>query len=233
MSPPRATDWDSYYRRPFWLAGLTRRHTGRVLLRLCRRFAPPKPAGLVMVELGGADSCFYDLLTRELRPREYHVIDQHRPGLEKLEQRLAPGVETFLHHGDILEPGPRLAADVVFSVGLIEHLEPADLARAVRAHFDLVSPQGVVIISFPTPTWLYRAARRAAEAVGLWIFHDERPLALAEVSAALAGRGVMAHSQVIWPIVFTQAALVARPVAAAAAAGPGQGAPRGGSREAD
>lgn len=170
-----------------------------------------------MVELGGADSCFYDQLTLGLRPRQYYVIDQHRPGLERLERRLAPGVETILHHGDVLDPGPRVAADVVFSVGLIEHLDHGDLARAVRAHFDLVSPRGVVIMSFPTPTWLYRAARRVAEALGLWIFHDEQPLTVAEVSALLAGRGRVVHSQIIWSIVFTQAVLVARPETGAAA----------------
>jgi hypothetical protein len=218
VKPPSATDWDRYYRRPFWPAAFTRRHTGRVLLRLIRRFAPPQPAGLVLAELGGADSCFYDPLARALRPRAYHVVDSHAAGLEKLGRRLLPGVDSNLHHADILAPLPRLAADVVFSVGLIEHLGPQDLARAVAAHFDLVSPRGVVIMSFPTPTWLYRAARRLAEASGQWMFHDESPLPAGRVGALLAARGELLHSGIIWPIVFTQAMLAARPRPGAGAA---------------
>jgi hypothetical protein len=183
-----------------------------------RRFAPRPPSGLVLAELGGADSCFYEQLVRGLRPRAYHAIDKFEPGLDRLWQRREPGLETVLHHHDILLSLPRLAADVVFSVGLIEHVASKDLARAVRAHFDLVSPQGVVIMSFPTPTWLYNASRFVAESMRLWKFHDEKPLTMAQVVPLLEGIGEATHISIIWPIFFTQAVLVARPRGAAATA---------------
>jgi predicted SAM-dependent methyltransferase len=43
-------------------------------------------------------------------------------------------------------------ADICFSVGLIEHFTEEDLPRVVSAHFDVVRPGGLVVISFPTPT---------------------------------------------------------------------------------
>ncbi len=64
-------------------------------------------------------------------------------------------------------------ADVVFSIGLIEHFDPAGTRQAIEAHFALLKPGGYAIISYPTPTWLYRAARTLTEAAGLWKFHDE------------------------------------------------------------
>jgi hypothetical protein len=211
MSRPEVTDWEAYYRRAFWPAALTRRHTGQVLLRLCRRFAPRPASGLVVAELGGADSCFYNALVRGLRPRQYHAIDSCAPGLERLAARRLPGVETVLHHQDVLAALPGLRADLVFSVGLIEHVALADLPRAVAAHFELAAPGGLVIMSFPSPTWLYRLSRAVAEALGLWRFPDERPLARAQVLPLLEPSGRELASAIIWPIFFTQTIMAVRP----------------------
>ena len=79
--------------------------------------------------------------------------------------------------------------DIVFSVGLIEHFDPAGTARVVAAHFDYLRPGGTAIITFPTPTWLYRVVRGLAEMTNNWIFHDERPLRLPEFERAVAGLG--------------------------------------------
>jgi cyclopropane fatty-acyl-phospholipid synthase-like methyltransferase len=97
-----------------------------------------------------------------------------------------------------------LAADLVFSVGLIEHFDEEGTRRAVDAHFALLKPGGIAVISFPTPTPLYRLARAAAELAGAWIFHDERPLRLAEVAAAAGPHAEMLSHRILWPIVFTQ-----------------------------
>jgi cyclopropane fatty-acyl-phospholipid synthase-like methyltransferase len=90
--------------------------------------------------------------------------------------------------GDVLSPSePERLYDIVFSVGLIEHFAPAETARAVAAHFKYLRPGGTAIITFPTPTWLYRAVRGLAEATNNWIFQDERPLQLQEFERAVAG----------------------------------------------
>jgi hypothetical protein len=82
-------------------------------------------------------------------------------------------------------------AERVFSVGLIEHFDPAGTRKATPPHFDLLRERGCAIIFFPTPTWLYRFASAIAEVLGVWRFHDERPLARDEVTNALDGQGTI------------------------------------------
>ncbi|MBI4798954.1 MAG: class I SAM-dependent methyltransferase [Desulfarculus sp.] len=215
--PTKPTDWCAYYDKPFWAARYTRRITTRVLLGAIRRHAPRGGQGMVVAELGGAGSCFHRPFMAALAPREYHVLDNHRPGLDKMSHCLEPGASTFLHETDVLDCQVKLQADLVFSAGLIEHFDAQGMARAVAAHFRLAAPQGLVIITFPTPTWLYRAARRLAEATGIWIFHDERPLSMEEVIKRVAGLGEILEQGIIWPIVYTQGMVIVKSGLAAAA----------------
>jgi SAM-dependent methyltransferase len=256
--PARATDWDRYYRRPARTAAVTRKITAAALLAQLRRFAPQRP---VVAELGGADSCFFDLIWSQLRPQEYHVVDNNRLGLDRLRQRVgtgeairgglsrfarredgtargglsqfsfdengtvplggATGVDSpvpgqadrvILHEQDVLRLALPQTVDVAFSVGLIEHFTPEETASAVRAHFEILKPGGIALVSFPTPTWLYRLARRAAELTGKWMFPDERPLRLDEVAAAASPHGRLLFRKILWPIVFTQCLTVWRKV---------------------
>jgi predicted SAM-dependent methyltransferase len=115
-----------------------------------------------------------------------------------------------LHLRDVLELTSEMQADLVFSVGLVEHFEPAETRKAVLAHFDVLRPGGTAIITFPTPTLLYRAARRLIEAAGMWGFPDERPLQAAEVIAAIRERGEVLEQRVLWPLILTQGFVVAR-----------------------
>jgi cyclopropane fatty-acyl-phospholipid synthase-like methyltransferase len=100
------------------------------------------------------------------------------------------------------------AMDIVFSIGLIEHFSPIDSARVIQKHFALAKKGGLVIITFPTPTWLYRFARKISEALGLWIFHDERPLSMQSVLREMEKYGDRIDSFVNWKIVFTQGIVV-------------------------
>lgn len=67
-----------------------------------------------------------------------------------------------------------------------------------------------MIVSFPTPTWLYRVARRASERLGLWAFPDERPLERKEVAQTLAAHGETLWEKTLWPLVFTQHMMAVR-----------------------
>ena len=158
MTPTETTDWERYYRRPCPAAVLTRRFTVSRLLATIRRHAPRRAGGLVLAELGGGGSCCQTFLHQRLRPAAYHVVDNNPLGLDLLRHR--PGVT--LHHHDLLRETPALVADVVFSLGLIEHYSEPQRRRLIAAHFDLVAPDGVVVLSFPTPTRLYRLARGLA-----------------------------------------------------------------------
>ena len=101
-------------------------------------------------------------------------------------------------------------SDIVLSVGLIEHFMPENTARMVRTHFELAKENGIVILMFPTPTFLYRTTRSLAEMLRLWMFHDERPLEASEVEKTIAECGVVLHKEIVWANFLTQQILVAQ-----------------------
>ncbi len=199
---PQATDWDQYYRHPAPTAQVTRRYTSRVLVDALRRFGGNIGS---LAEIGGANSCFLDAIQRDIHPREYHVIDTNAYGLSLLRDR-----NVIPHQESVLALALDLQADAVFSIGLIEHFDRAGTRKAVASHFSLIRPGGCAIISFPTPTLLYRVARWLAEAAGAWKFHDERPLSRDEVLAAAEEFGILEFEKILWPIVFTQCLMVFR-----------------------
>ncbi len=198
-----ATDWNEYYRTTPATARLTRKYTSRVLvkmIRAARLWQQP-----VIAEIGGANSCFAKELMREFRPSAYHVYDTNGYGLGLLR-----GSAVQCHQESVLALSTPVHADLAFSVGLVEHFDPEDTRRAILAHFDLSRPGGLVIISFPTPTLLYRTARSICEAAGLWRFPDERPLPREEVVHAIELRGRVLAERTLWPLVFTQRMILAR-----------------------
>ena len=211
MKATKQTDWDQYYSRPYKASSLTRRHSSHLLLDSIRRYRPDKPLDrLVVAELGGANSCFYEDVINSISPAEYHILDTNKIGLDLLRTRELPGPRTIYHQEDVLTSDLELRADIVFSVGLIEHFRPEKTLKAIEAHFKLASPGGLVYITFPTPTWMYRAAQRLSEALGMWIFHDERPLLMEEVVQGVGNQGTILASGINWPIVYTQGWLAIR-----------------------
>ena len=203
------TAWDRYYTRPAPTASLTRRFTERRLLGLIRRhaYAPP----LRVCELGGANSCFLAPMLANIPIQEYHVIDNNTKGLTLLAERFRDQPNVTWDEADILA-GDNLSGtfDLAYSVGLIEHFEPPGATRVIAKHFDLVRPGGLVLITFPTPTRLYRATRLVIESLGQWAFPDERPLTFGEVLPILLERGELLHQSIHWPIMLTQGVVVAR-----------------------
>ena len=152
------------------------------------------------------------MILREFSPSEYHVIDTNEYGLSLLSSHLPAASPVRIHHCNALNPPAALTADVVFSVGLIEHFDKRGTANVVRAHLELLRPGGCAVISFPTPTLLYRISRRLVEAAGLWKFLDERPLMPEEVREALVGRVEVLHEETLWPLILTQRLIVARKI---------------------
>jgi SAM-dependent methyltransferase len=221
MSTPArtATDWDSYYQSVPATAKLTRRYTTAMLVRAIKQYAQAQAGeALAIVEIGGANSCFLDSLLREIAPRSYDVVDTNEFGLQLLAQRAAGGPGGHLgpaprlHRQSVLSMSLPATADVVFSVGLVEHFNPAETRAAVLAHFDVLRTGGLAIVTFPTPTPLYRATRKFIEAIGQWKFHDERPLEPPEVLAAVRERGELLFQKTLWPLMLTQHLVVARKV---------------------
>lgn len=208
-----ATDWDTYYKSVPSVAHITRKYTESVLIKALVAFAPPARR---FVEIGGANSCFLDAILARLQPAVYHVVDLNRYGLDLLAARTRDlsgkhCPEIVLHHADALRiQDLNLVADAVFSIGMVDHFDPAGTRAAIQAHFAPLQPGGIAIISFPTPTWLYRLARGLFESLGLWKFPDERPLKREEVAANIEGLGEIIFEKTLWPLIFTQHVIVAR-----------------------
>jgi len=202
-----ATDWTRYYRSVPFTARFTRKYTTAVLVSALRELRGP---GGVIIELGGANSCFLDRIMAEIRPSAYHVIDSNAYGLEILSSRPDKPPQVCVHRGDVLKVDLPVRADAVFSVGLIEHFDPAGTRKAVLKHLELLRPGGYAIVSFPTPTAVYRAARAVTELAGLWNFPDERPISRREVLESVEPFAEVVTEKTLWPLVYTQHLMVMR-----------------------
>ena len=209
------TDWDQYHAKVPAVARLTRRYTARVMLHAIRRYVAPSAPGeqLAVVEIGGGNSCFLDSITAAMPCRSYDVVDPSPYGLSLLAKRVGTNSVVRLHERSVLEFAPEESADLVFSVGLVQYFDRATTLQAVRAHFDALRPGGIAILTFPTPTLLYRFSRGFLELIGKWRFHDERPLDPSEVREALGGSGEVLVQKTLWPLVLTQELIVAKKVA--------------------
>jgi putative flippase GtrA len=207
-----ATDWDHYYTHVPATARLTRRYTTAALLNAIRRHVTPSAADgmLSIVEIGGANSCFLDSILESVRCGSYDVVDTNQYGLSLLAQRLGNNRVVRLHQQSVLALSLAESADLVFSVGLVEHFDQRATREAVLAHFDALRPGGVAIITFPRPTLLYRVTRRLIEIMGMWKFPDERPLNRPEVLDAVRERGDVVYQKLLWPLFLTQQLIVAK-----------------------
>lgn len=204
------TDWTKYYQTPYKTAAISRKITGRRLVRIIKKYIH-NPGGISLTELGGANSAFLELLMDELNPAAYVIVDNNCAGLEKTKQRIKKGDNVVLLNRDILNSNfEDLLSDLALSIGVIEHFDEKDIQKAVKVHFDVLKKNGLAVITFPTPTVLYKIARFISERLGLWIFHDERPLQIKEVLKIAAEYGDQLEYSIIWPIVFTQAVVVFR-----------------------
>ncbi len=207
------TDWDAYYRNPIMTSRVTRRITTRKIIRLIKQFASDSEASHTahFCELGGANSCFFGAIKQQFPDAAYSIVDTNETGLALFRCNYPEAVNVQLLKHDVLTMGdPVVAADVVFSVGLIEHFTPSDTARAIRAHFVNSVRGTIVIITFPTPTVLYRFTRSMAEMMGIWRFPDERPLLLRHVIGEMSKYGEVVHSSINWSIILTQGIVAAR-----------------------
>lgn len=202
------TDWTAYYRRTPVSARVTRSITGSYLQRLIGSHLSKSSPHII--ELGGANSCFMEGLIASLRPSLYSIIDSNASGLEKTVTQREDGLPVQVIKDDVLDLAFTGSADVVLSVGLIEHFTPEDTIRAIRTHFSLAKEGGLVVMSFPTPTLLYRATRRLSEFLGLWMFPDERPLTFQEVLETASEFGDVLDRRIIWPVFLTQGLVIMR-----------------------
>jgi len=203
------TNWDEYYNAPFKTASISRKFTEKKLHKLIETFKPE--AVQHICELGGGNSYFFPKLREKYPQALYTIIDNNQRGLDIFHEQHHNDQKIALLNGNVIEPEFDIAAaDLVFSIGLIEHFLPDNTARAIQTHFACARPGSLIIITFPTPTWLYVTARHLTELAGVWKFPDERPLRINEVLNEVAKHGEILHISINWPVVFTQGFIIAR-----------------------
>jgi len=203
----RKTDWDRYYSKPYRTASYSRTITTRIITGSIRRHLDAE-GDISIIELGGGNSVFLQPVYNSFNPAEYVVIDNNRVGLDMLNERIRPLKNAKTLCNDMFSLQYKKKADLVFSVGLIEHFDAVGTRDAINVHFDLLKTGGIAVITFPTPTALYKITRSFSELLGLWIFHDERPRELDEVVKACRNRGRLLEKRIIWPIFLTQGLVV-------------------------
>ncbi len=200
---PKKTNWNSYYNKPYKTASLTRKITSKVLINTIKNNIADKKE-LSVIELGGANSAFLKAVNEKIKPKEYLIIDNNQAGLNKTKSRIVGKDHITILNQDILSMSLDHKVDLIFSVGLIEHFDKAGTKKAIESHFDLLKPGGIAIFTFPTPTFLYKIVRFISEKMGLWIFHDERPILFDEVYETARTLGEKKSYKIIWPIMLTQ-----------------------------
>lgn len=125
--------------------------------------------------------------------------------MEKYGSTATTAVEADLLSAPCLPKG-----DLVFSVGLIEHFDADSTAKVIKAHFDAVTPGGMVLMTYPTPRVGYVPIRRLAELFRVWRFHDERPLLMKEVGAVVSSYGSIVNTRLNWFIGLSQEIVLAK-----------------------
>lgn len=200
------TDWNSYYEKPFKTALIARLYTTRVLLDFMERYGPKGKFSIT--EIGGANSCFYLDIVKKFGPAKYIIVDNNQLGLDKFLERVGSSERVETLNQDILAPRVTEETDLVFSVGLIEHFDTAGTREVVLNHLKYLKKPGILILSFPTPTLLYRFTRWGAEMLSMWKFPDERPLQISEVEDIVTGQGAILEKKILWPIFLTQCMMV-------------------------
>jgi len=204
------TDWDRYYENPFPSARLTRKIMERQIIGNINKFSPSMQDSGKIIELGGANSCFLNGVFSQIRPKQYSVADNNKVGLQKLKNRIKDRKDVVLIDTDIFDLSLDDKADVAFSVGLIEHFSPEGTRKVINVHFNVVKPGGIVLLTFPTSTWLYHCTRFFSELLGIWIFTDERPLQKNEVLDQMSLQGKVLYNKTIWSMFLTQTVVIAK-----------------------
>ena len=201
------TDWTSYYTKPFPISNFTRTLTQSKILKTLRMYSSIKNPEIL--ELGGANSSFANSLINHFKATKYLVVDNNQYGLDLMNNQIQKSDKINAKFGDAVSLPKEIGSfDVVFSVGLIEHFTPDLMEKCISTHFQRCRPGGIVLITFPTPTFLYWMIRKPAEWMRVWAFPDETPRSFDEVCLTCDQYGQKLHQSINWLIGLTQAYLV-------------------------
>ena len=153
----------------------------------------------LIIEAGGGDSCFYSVFRNHYKNATYLALDSSEVGVSVFNKKYASDKTNALCENILDMSHNNYNGDMVFSAGLIEHFDTVNTAKMIKSHFDLCKDDdGYVLMTFPTPTFLYRIVRTTLEILKSWQFHDERPLKLGEVLEVSKKYGTILEAKLNW-----------------------------------
>lgn len=205
-----STDWTEYYLKPkSKFSTITQKFTLKKILFFIDKYMK-YPAHVV--ELGGGNSCFArDIIKKSKVPiNSYSIIDNCDIAIKKFQDMQLKGQAYKLDLTcENVEHQVDKKYDFVYSIGVIEHFNKEDMEQVIKAHFNLCSKDGIVLISVPTPTLQYRFWRRCMELVHKWYFPDELPLKFEDIRECIEKYGMIQEKVINYRLPLTQLIVVA------------------------
>ena len=203
-----ATDWNRYYSgKKSIFSTMTQRHTLKKILD-AYDFATNKKEGRNnIIELGGGNSCFAYDICKQRDISRYDIVDNCELAVELFEKNQSIEADSKVGYlVDLTAENLELQSkyDFVYSIGLIEHFDQSQREQVLRNHFKYVKDDGIVFITFPTPTLKYRFFRKCMEILGVWQFYDEHPLTIDDVKAVLEECGNILSYEINRKLFLTQ-----------------------------
>lgn len=184
----KTTDWKAYYKNRTVIQNVQPGCVPKIFFLFFVQTVWAESAEVKkIIELGGGNSALYTYIRKFFPHARIILIDKEEFNEVSFREQSSNDTQLECNVEDILTQQPKgsASADLVFSIGLIEHFSRKDTAVMIKRHFEHCRPGGMVLISFPTPTFRYRVVRSLMENFNLWLFHDERPLQILEVASEM------------------------------------------------
>ncbi len=128
-----------------------------------------------IMELGSGTGYNSYNLTKEFKVSKVTLVDSNKSALAASKKRFKK-YKVELINDDVMKLKKNDKYDLVHSQGLIEHFQGSNLNKIISIHANYVKKGGYLLLFYPTPTITYKAIRKVAELLKLWIFSDEVPL---------------------------------------------------------
>lgn len=206
------TDWTQYYKgKRSWISSFTQRYTLESILVAMNEYVNNE-SDIRICEMGGGNSCFAIKICEKKGVRTYDIIDSNELavrlfGKMHLAAKYYRGICRDLLMDDT---GEKSKYDFVYSVGLIEHFRGKDIRTMISRHFEFCKDDGIVLITFPTPTKKYIFTRKLMEFFGVWRFHDEKPIRYEEIEDCFKAHGEVLEHYINRKLYLTQEIVITR-----------------------